>query len=50
VWLRGQTPSSTYPRVEHFIGATLEGTADKQRRSFDRQWSAVTGDKLFDLA
>ncbi len=50
VWLRGQTPSSTYPRVEHFIGATLEGTADKQRRSFDKQWSAVTGDKLFDLA
>ncbi|WP_410595416.1 hypothetical protein [Amycolatopsis sp. lyj-23] len=50
VWLRGQAPSSTYPRVEHFIGATLEGTSDKQRRSFDKQWSAVTGGKLFDLA
>jgi hypothetical protein len=35
--------------VEHFFGASLAGTLDKERRSFARHWTTVTGDNLFSL-
>ncbi|UJW32513.1 hypothetical protein L3Q67_01620 [Saccharothrix sp. AJ9571] len=33
MWLRRQDPAVPYPKVEHFIGTCLAGTADKERRS-----------------
>ncbi|WP_052121233.1 hypothetical protein [Amycolatopsis sp. MJM2582] len=49
VWIRRQATDGPYPRTEHFIGATLAGTADKERRSFAKHWAAFTGETLFDL-
>lgn len=49
VWIRRQATDGPYPRTEHFIGASLAGTADKERRNFAKHWAAFTGETLFDV-
>ncbi|MFC9249919.1 hypothetical protein [Amycolatopsis thailandensis] len=49
VWIRRQATDGPYPRTEHFIGASLAGTADKERRNFAKHWATFTGETLFDV-